>query len=108
MTARGRAATMGLFVALLGGCSWMPSPSSLPRPPAEVQLEDLGNDTFTLTRRAGPFGARSYVLKGDAEQRALAVCTERHLAYSVLDTRADDPDPPAYSYATVTFRCVKP
>jgi hypothetical protein len=106
MAVRTRVAATLLIAVAIGGCSWLPIPkmSTL----AEVQLDDLGNDTFSLTRRSGPFGGRSYVLKADAEQRALAVCAERHLALAMLDTRTDDPDPPAYSYATVTFRCVKP
>jgi hypothetical protein len=101
----GRWIAMGVCVLAAAGCSWIPRPNASL---AEVQLDDLGNDTFSLTRRSGAFGGRSFVLKADAEQRALAVCAERHLALAMLDTRADDPDPPAYSYATVNFRCVKP
>jgi hypothetical protein len=93
-----------LVGTIAAGCSWVPKFDR----PAVTQIVDIGDGAYSLTRRSGAFAERSYVLKSDAEQQALTYCGERHLALAMLDTRADDPDPPAYSYATVTFRCVKP
>jgi hypothetical protein len=102
----GRSVAAMLAVAtIVAGCSWLPLPKTAQ---PVVQLVDLGGDAYSLTRRSGVFADRAFTLRIDAEQRAVAVCADRHLATAMLETRADDPDPPAYSYATVTFRCVKP
>jgi hypothetical protein len=102
--ARHVAATV-LVATSVAGCSWFPM---IKRPPPVTQITDLGNGAYSLTRRSSALPERSYVLMSDAQQQALAFCAEKHLALAMLDTRADDPDPPAYSYATISFRCLKP
>ena len=105
MTAARAAGASLVVAALLAGCSAFPK---FDRPASGTQITDLGGGAWSLTRRSGVFAERSYVLRSDAEQKAVAFCAEKNLAIAVLDIRTDDPDPPASSYATISFRCLKP
>jgi hypothetical protein len=69
-------------------------------------LIEIGPNAYSMTKRSGFLGARLYELKMQVEEEALAVCKSKGQAMSVLDSKTDDPDPPAYPTATVQFRCV--
>ena len=71
-----------------------------------VQQKDYDGDAHAITVRSGFFARRSPALKIDAEQAALKYCSGKGRALVALDTRVVDPDPPAFSTATVEFRCV--
>ena len=71
-----------------------------------TKIDDLGGGVHVATVRSGFFPRRSVDLKADAEKDALAFCQREGRALSVLDTRLDDPGPPAFSTAIVQFRCV--
>ena len=89
------AVAAGCASLILAGCA-----SPVPR------LTDLGGGAYSLTKRAGLAAQRSAELKSQLELEALRMCSDKGQALTMLDTRAVDPDPPDYSFATIQFRCV--
>ena len=69
-------------------------------------VTDLGDGAYAMTKRSGLTSQRSAELKLQLEREALALCSGRGQALTMLDTRVFDPDPPEYSSATIQFRCV--
>ena len=93
---RGRASLV-LLATTLGACA-------LTMPP--VQVSRIGPDAYAMTKRSGMLSDRADELKAQVENDALAYCKAQGRAMAVLDSRVIGPDPPAYSSATVQFRCV--
>ncbi len=93
---RSRASAFVLPATLLAACAADPL----------TRTTDLGSGVHEVTVRSAWFPRRSVDLKVDADRAALAYCKSGGRALSVLGERLIDPDPPAYSTATVQFRCV--
>ena len=70
------------------------------------KLSDLGGGAYAMTKRSGLASQRPAELKAQLENEALAFCSGRGQALTMLDTRLVDADPPEYSSATIQFRCV--
>jgi hypothetical protein len=74
----------------------------------QTQVSDLGSGAYSMTKRSGYLSVRSSELMPQLEQEALAYCRTRGGALVSLDSKTVDPDPPAFAYATIQFRCVAP
>jgi hypothetical protein len=98
-----RRVTFALAVTLAGGLL-----AGCALPQTQTPVVEIGSNAYSMTKRSGFLGARPYELKMQVEQEALAYCKSKSRALSVLDSKAVDPDPPAYPTATIQFRCVAP
>jgi hypothetical protein len=95
-----RVTCVATAIGTLAGCA-------IPRQ-TQTPVTEIGANAYSMTKRSGFLGARPYELKLQVEQEALAYCKSKDRALSVLDSKTDDPDPPAYPTATIQFRCVAP